>query len=162
MLAMRNRPTVEKTFAELLGEVKKHALDAYENQEYQFEDLVARLQLGRERNRNPLFETVFVMQNMEVEKVELDGLEIKPYDIAMKTSIFDLYLQAVESGDTVTLWLDFKTALFKRRTVEKMTQRFTEIAAQVAENPNRRIGDITFTHDLVEAKKTVPSIEFDF
>lgn len=162
MLAMRNRPTADKTFAELLGEVKKNALDAYENQEYQFEDLVARLQLERVTNRNPLFETVLVMQNMEEGKVELEGLRLTPYDIAMNTSIFDLYLQAVESGETITLWLDFKTALFKRQTVEKMTQRFVEIAAQVAENPNRRIGDISFAHDLVEAKSAVPSIEFDF
>ncbi|WP_223068394.1 type I polyketide synthase [Paenibacillus caui] len=162
MLAMRNRPTADKTFAELLGEVKKHALDAYENQEYPFEDLVARLQLERVTNRNPLFETVLVMQNMKEGKVELEGLRLTPYDISMKTSIFDLYLQAVESGETVTLWLDFKTALFKRQTVVKMTQRFVEIAAQVAENPNRRIGDISFPHDLVEAKSAVPSIEFDF
>jgi len=162
MLAMRNCPTANKTFAQLLGEVKQNALDAYENQEYQFEDLVARLQLERVKNRNPLFETVLVMQNMEVEKVEIDGLRLTPYDITMKTSIFDLYLQAIESGDTVMLWLDFKTALFERKTVEKMTQRFAEIAAQVAENPNQRIGDLSFTNDLVEAKSIVPSIEFDF
>ncbi|WP_018753418.1 type I polyketide synthase [Paenibacillus sanguinis] len=162
MLAIWNRPTADKTFTELLGEVKKHALDAYENQEYPFEDLVARLQLERVTNRNPLFETVLVMQNMEEGKVELEGLRLTPYDISMKTSIFDLYLQAVESGETVTLWLDFKTALFKRQTVEKMIQRFVEIAAQVAENPNRRIGDISFIHDLVDAKSSVPSIEFDF
>ncbi|MRN57058.1 type I polyketide synthase [Paenibacillus monticola] len=162
MLAMRNHPTADKTFAEFLREVKKHALDAYENQEYPFEDLVASLQLERVTNRNPLFESVFVMQNMEEGKVELAGLRLTPYDISIKSSIFELYLQAVERGENVTLWLNFKTALFKRQTVVKMTQRFIEIAAQVAENPDRRIGDISFVHDLVEAKSDVPSIEFDF
>jgi NRPS condensation-like uncharacterized protein len=39
-LAIRNYPNGDKSFKQLLGQVKQRTLEAYENQEYPFEDLV--------------------------------------------------------------------------------------------------------------------------
>src|SRR5699024_114156 len=55
MLAMRNHPKGEKSYADFLQEVKVNALSAFEHQDYQFDELVEQLDLPRELNRNALF-----------------------------------------------------------------------------------------------------------
>jgi amino acid adenylation domain-containing protein len=62
-LALRNSPRADKTFKEFLGEVKEKALEAFENQNYPFEDLVDALNVQRDTSRNPLFDAMFVLQD---------------------------------------------------------------------------------------------------
>ncbi|WP_276209093.1 condensation domain-containing protein [Brevibacillus laterosporus] len=63
-LAMKNSLNQDKPFRLLLQEVKENALQAYQNQEYPFEELVNKLQLERDNSRNPLFDTMLIMQNI--------------------------------------------------------------------------------------------------
>ncbi|MCP5102597.1 MAG: hypothetical protein GY950_04420, partial [bacterium] len=58
-LALRNHPTGDKNFKEFLRELKTNTLKAFENQEYQFEDLVELLKVKRDAGRNPLFDIMF-------------------------------------------------------------------------------------------------------
>uniref|UniRef100_UPI000A6F08CB condensation domain-containing protein n=1 Tax=Abyssisolibacter fermentans TaxID=1766203 RepID=UPI000A6F08CB len=95
-LAMRNYITGTKTFKELLSEVKENALEAYENQDYQFEDLVGKLSLTRDISRNPLFDTMFVLQNMESESLKIDGLRIEPVEVENKTTKADIIFNTLE------------------------------------------------------------------
>ena len=75
-LAMRNFPESSKTFKEFLAEVKDNALRAYENQDYQFEELVEKLNIPRDMSRNPLFDTMFVMQNTDNTILAAGGIKI--------------------------------------------------------------------------------------
>ena len=65
-LALRNYPVGERTFREFLGDVKERILMVFENQEYPFEELVDKLSLKRDMGRNPLFDVMFVLQNMNI------------------------------------------------------------------------------------------------
>ncbi|MBJ8191330.1 hypothetical protein JDS79_31575, partial [Bacillus cereus] len=62
-LTLRNAPVQEKTFRQFLDEVKDNALNAFEHQDYPFDMLVNRLHLQRDLSRNPLFDTMFRLQN---------------------------------------------------------------------------------------------------
>ena len=63
-LALRNYPIGRATFKEFLADVKERILMVFENQEYPFEELVDKLSLKRDMGRNPLFDVMFVLQNM--------------------------------------------------------------------------------------------------
>ena len=65
-LAIRNLPSPQKTFDDFLQEVKKRTLGAFENQEHQFEDLVEQVPVNRDAGRNPLFDVMFVLQNVDL------------------------------------------------------------------------------------------------
>jgi hypothetical protein len=75
-LVLRNSPTGEKKFIDYLYKVKEKVLKALENQDYQYEELVKQISIDRDVSRNPLFDTMFVLQNTELQAVEIPGLRL--------------------------------------------------------------------------------------
>jgi amino acid adenylation domain-containing protein len=141
-LAMKNYPSAEKTSKEFLLEVKDRALKAYENQDYQFEDLVEELSVERNASRNPLFDVMFVLQNIDIPKIKLPELTLKPGNNINRTSKFDLNLQVVEIREKLDFFLEYSTRLFKKETIEKFIRYFKVIVSSVLEAPGTRLGDI--------------------
>jgi amino acid adenylation domain-containing protein len=158
MLAIRSRPAKGRPFKTFLEEVKKRSIDAYENQDYQYDDLVLRLGLQGDRNRNPLFDTVFVFQSSG----ENDGggrprLTFAPSEL--KNQKFDLILEALEGFDNIDIVLSYSTALFKRSTAEGITKHYIDILSQVTGDMGLKLGEIGITHDFLTAAVPVFSEE---
>jgi fengycin family lipopeptide synthetase D len=141
-LAMRNRPAGAKTFEQLLAEVMENAFKAYENQDYPFEELVGKLDLRRDLQRNPLFETLFIMQNIDMTPIRLEGLEIEPYPFDVPTSKFDISLNVLETSQGFLFAVEYCSRLFRQDTVERLSRHFVTLLASAAENPRAAIGQI--------------------
>ncbi|MCU0287363.1 MAG: SDR family NAD(P)-dependent oxidoreductase, partial [Acidobacteria bacterium] len=77
-LAMRNYPGGEKTYQLFLKEVIAQSIEAFENQDVPFEELVARLALDRDPSCNPLFDITMVLQNFRQTKVVTTNAEVVP------------------------------------------------------------------------------------
>jgi fengycin family lipopeptide synthetase D len=157
MLALRNCPLGSKTFDQFLLEVKKNALDAYQSQDYQFDQLVIKLGISRDSSRTPLFDTQFTFQNMNVEgrSEAMPGLTLEPYEYRKKNMQFDLSLNGVETEKLIILTFSYITALFKRTTVEKLGKYYIEIIQQVVENKQITLKDIKVSHRLAPGKPGV-------
>ena len=170
MLALRNFPRGEETFSRFVQAVKGRTVEAFENQDYQFENLVEKAVTLRQPGRSPLFDVVFQLQNPEVLSAdiaaqEIPGLKLRPFDCESKTSKFDLVLVGVEAGDRILFSLEFCTKLFKRQKIEKFIRFFREISARVVENRDIKLKDIAVTHDLRPINAGMPEDEqgdFDF
>ena len=141
-LALRNYPQSHKTYAEFLSEVKATALKAYENQDYQFEELVESLNLQRDLSRNPLFDLMFVLQNMETKAPTIEGLKISEYDSSYALAKFDLTLTAVEVKDELRLTIGYRTSLFKRETVKNLARHWQNIIKSITTNQEILLGAI--------------------
>ncbi|MDQ0416437.1 amino acid adenylation domain-containing protein/non-ribosomal peptide synthase protein (TIGR01720 family) [Croceifilum oryzae] len=139
-LAMRNYPSGEKTFHQLLQEVKGNTLEAFQHQDYPLEELVEKLSISRDLSRNPLFDTMFAMQNMEMADLTLDGLVLSPYEQESKIAKFDLTLSAAEEGERLLFAFEYDTHLFKEETIERMVDHFLQLIDQVCQYPDRKIG----------------------
>ncbi|MDP4180345.1 MAG: amino acid adenylation domain-containing protein, partial [Bacillota bacterium] len=141
-LAMRNHPKGEKSFKEFLTEVKENSLKAYENQEYQFEELVERLNIRRDMSRNPLFDTMFALQNTGNMRLEIEGLKFIPYGIENKIAKFDITLNALEQGGKLFFDLEYCTRLFKKETVESLAKHFINILGSIVNNPDTMLSGL--------------------
>ncbi|MCY8701099.1 non-ribosomal peptide synthase/polyketide synthase [Bacillus spizizenii] len=141
-LAMRNYPAKEKTFSQYLAEVKENALKAYEHQDYPFEALVDQLNIARDLSRNPLFDTMFVLQNTEQEQLGMDGLTFKPYPSKHTMAKFDLTLTAVEEETHIHCTMEYLTTLFKPETVERMMRHFVQLIDAIIEHPEARLASL--------------------
>jgi hypothetical protein len=160
MLAVRSHIQENKTFADFLEEVKKNTLKAYENQDYQFEELVKKLGLERAVGQNPLFDVQFTFNNVDepaanVDEFKLPGLQLKPYQREHKILPFDLSLVGIEHDNTISMTMLYLKALFKQSTIENMVGHFVEILEQISENKNISLKEITISHELIAGGSTV-------
>jgi amino acid adenylation domain-containing protein len=130
-LVFRNHPGGEKTFRQFLKEVKTNTVEAFDNQEYPFEELVENVNVHRDTGRNPLFDVMFALQNMERPNVKVPQLELTTYPYKNKTAKFDLNLEAYENGDIMYFVLEYCTALFKKTTIHRFIDNYLNIIAQV-------------------------------
>jgi len=142
-LILRNYPAGEKKVIDFLQEVKQHTLDAFENQEYPFEDLVNQLTFQRIAGRNPIFDVMF---NLEDERLyQGDTAELGEQDkflTVRDTSRFDLTLTAVDRGDNVFFRVEYSTRLFKPDTMERIMEYFKRVVVSLAENLDEKVKDM--------------------
>ena len=75
-LVMRMRVKGEKSFRELLREVRGTALEAYQHQDVPFERVVEELSPERRLNTTPVYQVVFALQNTPSAGQKVKGLEI--------------------------------------------------------------------------------------
>lgn len=141
-LAMRNTPHDDQTFRTFLHSVKQNALQAFEHQHYPFEQLVEKLDIPRDASRNPLFETLFVLQNTEHGRLDIAGLHFTPWPLESETAKFDLTVTAYDTDDRLRFNWGYRTCLFKRGTIEQMAGHFINILRQVTDNVDIRLEDV--------------------
>ncbi|MCP1459260.1 non-ribosomal peptide synthetase [Bacillus amyloliquefaciens] len=148
-LAIRTEPKGDKRFTDYLAEVRQAALEAYEHQDYPFEELVERLGVQRDTSRNPLFDVMFVLQNMERESLVLNKLHLaQAADTSHKTAKFDATLYASEGSDgSISFDFEFNTDIYQKQTIEKWLSYFTRILTKVIENQAIPLGDIHVLDD---------------
>ncbi|KAF6578007.1 non-ribosomal peptide synthetase, partial [Paenibacillus sp. EKM211P] len=156
-LGMRNKPIGSKTFNMFMDEVKQNALQCFENQDYPFEALVENLDIPRDMSRNPLFDTMFVLQNKSIEICEIEGLKLSPVPFDSGESKFDLTLYAQETDQGISFELEYCTQIFKKETMERMGRHFVRVLSQVISNPDRRLSDVDM---LMEDEKQ--RMQFDY
>lgn len=138
-LVMRNRPGGSKSFGEFLNEVRQNALTAYENKDYPFEELVEKLALKRDLSRNPLFDVMFVLQNMSGKREEARGIKLANYEFVKKVSKFDIMLQVVEQNGTIVLEFEYCTKLFTKDTIKRLAGHYINILKHVTKEPNIKL-----------------------
>jgi NAD(P)-dependent dehydrogenase (short-subunit alcohol dehydrogenase family)/acyl carrier protein len=163
-LALRNHLNREKPFVEFAYQVKKQTLDAFDNQDYQFDDLVEKLLPNRDSSRNPLFDVMFAYTSQEFIIPSQEALSPgKPvlkakeyeYEFEFKESKFDLILGVSEGEEKLDFVIQYSTKLFKTSTIEKFIKYFKHILAAVIEDRFTRLKEITIPHDLKALKSDV-------
>jgi hypothetical protein len=157
MLPLRNKPEPESTAAEFLIKVKQSTLEAYENRDFQYEELISKLGIKREAEKQPLIETVLVLQNAgaspDSPKPHLaDYSEQSSRGFRNKTSHFDFWLMAVETAHSIRMMFKYSEELFKRSTIETMAEHYIEVVENVVNNCNMKLGDVSLSHDLLAAR----------
>jgi amino acid adenylation domain-containing protein len=143
-LALRNFPAGEKRFGDFLAEVAERTLQAFDNQEYQFEDLVEQLAVGRDSGRNPLFDVMLVLQDLDPPTLGIPALRMEPYrgEVASRAAKFDLTLQGMNAGDRLVFSLEYNSQLFNPETGRRVVSYFKKIVSEVVRAPAGRLDDI--------------------
>jgi amino acid adenylation domain-containing protein/thioester reductase-like protein len=149
-LPVRAFPADEKPFSQFLDEVREVFLASFSNQDYQFENLVEKLQLRRDSSRNPLFDAAMVYQSMGFPKMEIDGLKVAATELDHGHSVFDLLLEVLEDEEGLSINWNFRTSLFKRETIQRMATHLLNLLASVINDPDARLMDQKMLTDTEE------------
>lgn len=146
-LALRIKPERDKTVQDYMAELHTHVVEALSHQTYPFEELVEGLKADRDRSRNPLFDAMFVLQNMDQAAMEVGGLAFSELPFETGTSKFDLTLEAVEREAEIELQLEYATDLFQEETVRRMSESYAVLVQEMCRSRDRTIGELELMSD---------------
>jgi amino acid adenylation domain-containing protein len=154
------------SFQALLGRVRKTALGAYAHQDVPFEKLIEELNPRRDLSRNPLFQVLFNMLNVEDLSLDLDGLAVVPVTIAEANSKFDLTLYVKEQDCQIHFDLAYNTDLFVPARMVEMLAQFEQLLTQIVANPAQQIQTYSLITPAAQAlipnpRLALPQPEFD-
>lgn len=142
-LVVRTKLAGAVTFQDLLTRVRENALSIYAHQDIPFEILVDHLKLHRDPSRNPLFNTVLVMQNTPSQESSLAGISTERVRLDVEDSHFDFEFHIREISDHFSLRSKFNTDLYKQETILRMLSHFENLLQQVTSDPARPLNEIS-------------------
>ncbi|MED1269969.1 amino acid adenylation domain-containing protein [Bacillus mycoides] len=151
-LAMRGYPRAEKTFLEFLSEIKELALNAYENQEYPFEELVEEVEVRRDLSRNPLFDVMFTMQNNEEIHLAMGEAQVEMLGIPFIDAKFDLDLQATAYEEGYALDLVYCSDLFTETSAQVILEHFKVLLDRVIANPEMKLSELHMVSEVEQQR----------
>ena len=141
-LVLRTDFTKSSTFRELLSTVRDVCIGAYTRQDVPFERIVEELQPLRDPARNPLFQVMFILQNVPARTVDVADLTVNPILIDTQSSKFDLTLALVEQEQKLIGSFEYNTDLFNRETIERMTDHFQSLLESIIATPDQWVSTL--------------------
>ncbi|MFL1674598.1 non-ribosomal peptide synthetase [Paenibacillus dendritiformis] len=142
-IPIRSRVQRHLGFSVLLEQTKQLMLKAIENQNYPLEDILGIINWKRDESRNPLFDVMFNMQNMEKKNIyDLSGSKSNLIDLSTNISKFDMTLYISETENGLSLQCTYRNRLFNKSTIASWMDGFSQVLAVVCENPDILLCDI--------------------
>lgn len=122
MVVLRTDLDGDPTFREVIGRIKTTLLEAWKHEAVPFERVVERLQPARDPSRNPLFQLGMQMLGSATLGTEptLAGLEVATIDLHVGQHPFDMSINCIESPDSLRLYAEYATDLFRKSRVERL------------------------------------------
>ena len=149
----------DPSVAELLAQVRRRSLAAYEHQDVPFEVLVERLNPTRSLTHHPLVQVVLAWQNLPGQDndpaagLALGDLQVTPLPADTQTARMDLAFSLAErwseAGEPAGIGgaVEFRTDVFDAASIEALIERWRRVLVAVTADPTRRLSSM----DLLDA-----------
>ncbi|HEX2188915.1 MAG TPA: amino acid adenylation domain-containing protein, partial [Longimicrobiaceae bacterium] len=141
-LVLRADLSGDRTFSDLLCQVRETTLGAYQHQELPFEKLVEELGVARSLAHTPLFQVMFVLQNNEQGELRLGGAEVEALETGGSVAKFDLTLSLREAGEEIRGELEYRSELWEAATIERMAGHYLAVLEGAAAAPQARLSEL--------------------
>ncbi|WP_373493940.1 amino acid adenylation domain-containing protein, partial [Aquiflexum sp.] len=155
-LALRTKIQNSLGFDEFLDQVKKSILEAFEFHQVPFEIIVGNLGQERDLSRNPVFQVMFVLQNVSDSKFHIEGAEVTEELFEHFTSKFDMTLELIETNEGIEGVLEYCTDLFQKETITNFVSHYKQLLQAICNNPSEKIGMLEII-PIEEEKKLLKS-----
>ena len=121
-LPIRTLITPEKSFTDLLAEVRETILSAFENADLPFAKIVEAVSPARAKTQTPIFQVMFVLVEQSVSPPNLDGLVGTKLPIHTGTAKNDLTLFIEAGQDEWNCIIEYSTDLFSPHKASEMAR----------------------------------------
>ncbi|MFG0382326.1 amino acid adenylation domain-containing protein [Pseudomonas sp. zbq_18] len=128
------------SFRQLLAEVRRHALDAQDQQDLPFDQLVEALAPERSLGQTPLFQVLFNHQKRDLGALQLPGLRLEPLAQGVPHALFDLALDSQEdSAGQLRLTLTWARERLDDAQMQQMTAHLLGLLEQISAAPDQAL-----------------------
>ncbi|MDX1409322.1 MAG: AMP-binding protein, partial [Saprospiraceae bacterium] len=142
MLPIRTTMHGDLSFRQLLRQARDTTLEAFTNQDLPFDVLIKELGIKWDPSRSPLFQTVFVLQNMP-QAPDFENITVTLPKLDNATAKYDLMLQLFpDVGGSLTGFFEYNTDLFERETIRRLAGHYEVLLRGLVADPKRSIGQL--------------------
>ncbi len=134
LLPIRFDANPDKKFVEFLSEVKSFVLDAFDNQQVTYGDLITKLKLKRSAGKSPLLSTMFNIDPL-IMGLKFSNLECKMYSNPRTGYQFELGFNLVNLEKECLIECDYNSDLFHPDTVNKYINYYINILKNITTDP---------------------------
>ena len=152
------------TVAELLAQVQRRSLAAYEHQDVPFEVLVERLNPTRSLAHHPLIQVMLAWQNLPGHNnnpaagLGLGDLQVTPLPVDTHTARMDLTFSLAEhwteAGEPAGIGgtVEFRTDVFDAASIQTLIGRLERVLVAMAGDPTRRLSSVDLLDEPEHAR----------
>ncbi len=128
-------------FAGFLQDVKKIAVESFENAEVPFEKVIEALNLERQPIYNPVFQVLFVQMDtsMMAATTEISHLDVTSLPVSTGTSQLDLSLYVTTDGRHAAAYFEYNTDLFTESIMKSMADDYCRLLNMAMADPAQKI-----------------------
>ena len=159
-LPIRFFPEGGTSINQYLINVYENFIQALNHKALPYNQLLSILNIKNTQGRNPLFDTMFVYQNMDIPKLSTEELSVTHYPLDPKTSKFDLTLEIFE-GENLNYAFEYSSILFKEETISRFSDYFETIVKILIENQAIKIKDLDILSDIEKTQQALVFNETD-
>ncbi|HET7112399.1 MAG TPA: amino acid adenylation domain-containing protein, partial [Pyrinomonadaceae bacterium] len=135
------------SFRDVVKRARAVCLGAYAHQDLPFEKLVEELRPERSLSHTPLFQTLFVLQNVPRAEFRLEELRLEGLSTELGAVKFDLTLVAEESSRGLAYTFEYNTDLFAAETIERMSSHFARLLQAIVAAPEQGLSELKLLTD---------------
>ena len=135
-VVLRTQIMTSDTFGDLLQRVCDVVNEALDNGGVPFEQVMDAARVEISRAYSPIFQVMFQYQNMEIDSLQLNGIESKLDWISTDRSLFDLTWWVTPNKNGIDVVLDYRTDLFDDGTAERWLQMWNHALELLADQPD--------------------------
>ncbi len=141
-LPIRIRLADHPSFADLVRGVRDVSMDAFQHQSVPFEKVVEAVQPNRSPSRPPIFQTLFALQNLPGDALNLPGVQSAPLEYTWSSSKFDLSLFVERRGDVFHLIAEYQTDLFAEDRMNRLLGHVETLLKSALDAPETAVSDL--------------------
>ncbi|MEV5942261.1 amino acid adenylation domain-containing protein [Streptomyces sp. NPDC051994] len=138
------------TLGDLVAQADRLAREALTHQGPPFPQLAQRLGVLPEPGRNPLFDVLFALQDIDFHVVRRAGLTARTELVNPGTTRFDLNLQAYLRPDALRLDLEYATDLYDSASAQWLLDAYLEAVTELLDDP---------AAPVIRASRTTPAAD---
>ncbi|MGO4294958.1 amino acid adenylation domain-containing protein [Chitinophaga sp. RAB17] len=139
-LALRSDLSQLPSFIQVLQQVRKDTLKAYEHQDVPFEKVVEAVVKERDISRTPLFQVMFELQNTpDVPDFHLGEILLDTADAGHTAAKFDLNISLQESASGLSGYVEYCADLFHPETITRLVENYEQLLWSVIKDPAESI-----------------------
>jgi non-ribosomal peptide synthetase component F len=137
----------DPTLREVLRRVRTVVLEAYENQDIPFEEVVRCLE-RRGVERASVFQVLFLFDNAPPPTAHVCGLTMKALDVKklvdarLTVTTFDIIITFTDGPEGLSGSLIYKNALFDEHVIDRVLGRFEDVVRRIVSDPDQHLTEL--------------------
>lgn len=126
----------DENFLELFKRTQKNTFSTFNHSELSLKDIVNIVKPRRDSSYNPLVQALFVYQNIDFKKYNLDKLKVSSQDINTYTSKLDINLTLFPTQNNIDGFVEYDSNLFTEKFIKQFVNCYINLLNTAANNPS--------------------------